>query len=63
MDALATAIIEGASLIKQVFTSAAAEGNVTSVMDQETTLETLSSVVQNFAAFFTELISAIIGKL
>lgn len=62
MDALATAIVEGASLIKQIFTSASAEGNVTA-LDQEAALDTISSVVQNFAAFFTELISAIIGKL
>jgi hypothetical protein len=62
MDALATAIVEGASLIKQIFISTSAEGNITS-LDQETAVEMLSSVVQNFATFFTELLSAIAGKL
>lgn len=63
MEELATAIVDGASLIKQLFSSAAgAEGNIVAI-DEATLWETMSTIVQNIAAFMTQLFGEIVTKL
>ena len=63
MEQLATAIVDGAHLVKQIFISAAnGEGNIVA-LDEEALLESISSIVQNLAAFLTQLVGEIIIKL
>jgi hypothetical protein len=63
MEQLATAIVDGAHLIQQIFVAAAnGEGNIVA-LDQQTLLDGLSSIVQNMAAFLTQLVGEIIIKL
>ena len=63
MEELATAIVDGASLMKQLFSLAAGtEGNIVPI-DETTVLETLSSIAQNITSFVTELVGQILTKL
>jgi len=63
MDELATAIVDAASILKNLV-DAAGNGQVnTAAVDQSALLQSISSIVQNMAAFFTELAGAIAGKL
>jgi len=67
MDALATAIVDAASLFRNLLDGASEPGgnmiaNVVAV-SQGDVLQSLTSIVQNLAAFVTELLGAIAGKL
>jgi hypothetical protein len=63
MDALATAIVDAASVLKNLVDAAGdGQANVAAV-DQADLLESISSIVQNVAAFLTELAGNIAGKL
>jgi alpha-D-ribose 1-methylphosphonate 5-triphosphate synthase subunit PhnH len=67
MDALATAIVDAASLFRSLLDGTSEPGgnivaNVVAV-SQEDMLQSLTSIVQNLAAFVTELLGVIAGKL
>jgi hypothetical protein len=67
MDSLATAIMDAASLFRSLIDSASGSGenavaNVVA-LSQADVLHSLTSIVQNLAAFVTELLGAIAGKL
>jgi hypothetical protein len=63
MEELASAIVDGINLVKLLFADAsAAEGN-TIAIDQESLMDGISSIVQNIAAFVTELTGLIVTKL
>ena len=63
MEELATAIVDGFNLIKQLFSSASAAGSNVAAIDHESLMESISSIVQNIAAFVTELAGAIITRI
>lgn len=67
MDALARAIVDAASLFRSLLDSATAPGgnevaNVVA-LSQADVMQSLTSIVQNLAAFVTELLGTIAGKL
>ena len=62
MEQLADAIIESAALVKQIFSSAAtAEGDVIA-LDKSAIWESVSSIVQNFSVFITQVIGEMASK-
>ena len=67
MDALATAIVDAASLFKSLLDGASGPGGNAVVnvvaLSQGDVLHSLTSIVQNLATFVTELLGAIAGKL
>ncbi len=63
MEELASAIIDGFSLVKQLFAAATGEGGNVVSMDEGTFLESISSIIQNFTAFMTELAGEIATKV
>jgi hypothetical protein len=67
MDSLATAIVDAASLFRSLLDSASgAGGNAVAnvvALSQADVLHSLTSIVQNLAAFVTELLGAIAGKM
>jgi hypothetical protein len=67
MDALATAIVDAASLFKNLLDSASGPGgnavaNVVT-LSQGDVLHSLTTIVHNLATFVTDLLGAIAGKL
>ncbi len=67
MDSLATAIVDAASLFRSLLDHAAEPGgnavaNVVA-LSQADVLHSLTSIVQNLAAFVTELLGAIAGRI
>ncbi len=63
MEQLATAIIDGVHLIKQLLIAAGnGEGNVVA-LDEQALWEGISSIVQNLTAFLTQLAGEIATKL
>jgi hypothetical protein len=62
MEELATAIVDATVLLRDLIDGATAQGNVAAA-DQGEVWESISSIVQNLAAFVTELAGQIAGKL
>jgi hypothetical protein len=63
MEELATAIVDAASVLKNLVDGAGdGQVNVAGV-DQSDLLQSISSIVQNLAAFLTELAGAIAAQL
>jgi len=63
MEELATAIVDGVSLFSQLFNAATDGGGNVMAIDQATMWESISSIVQNLAAFVTELAGEIASKI
>ncbi len=62
MDSLVEAITGTADLIKDLFARVVSgEGNIV-VQDQDTFWDSLSSIAQNLASFFSELVGEIATK-
>jgi hypothetical protein len=62
MEQLAEAIMESAALIKQIFISAATAQGDTIVLDKSDVWESISTIVQNFTAFMTQVVGEIAAK-
>ena len=63
MEELARAITDSFSLIKQLLAAATGEGGNVVSMDEAAVLESISSILQNVAAFMTELVGEIATKV
>ena len=59
MEQLAQAIIDGASLIKQVLTDMAGADSGGNALSDTELWQDITSIVQNFAGFLTQLIGEI----
>jgi len=62
MEQLAAAIMESAALVKQIFISAATAQGDAIVLDKSDVWESISSIVQNFTGFFTQIVGEIALK-
>ena len=62
MEQLTEAIMESAALIKQIFISAATAQGDAIVLDKSDVWESISTIVQNFTAFMTQVVGEIALK-
>ncbi|MCJ7769594.1 MAG: hypothetical protein MUO92_03850 [Dehalococcoidales bacterium] len=62
MEQLTEAIMESAALIKQIFISAATAQGDAIVLDKSDVWESISTIVQNFTAFMTQVVGEIAAK-